>query len=184
MNRKLIILIACCCVYALFNTVQAQTIGVHTWSIHAPQHSQNNTNPGLYLAHNGWEIGAYRNSWERTTVYAGYEFNLMDNQYGELGIQIGAGTGYQEKCTDSYTYTPGKVETKKNAGGQVKTTTPDITTHTQTCSGYSRGAVTPLGAFSYKSPVAFMGLTPRVQVLPGFGKHSSVLHLTFEAKWK
>lgn len=47
--------------------------------------------------------------------------------------------------------------------------------------GHSRGALSPLLAFSYALPVAVLGVTPRVTYVPGhLVKASDVLHLSFE----
>jgi hypothetical protein len=47
--------------------------------------------------------------------------------------------------------------------------------------GYARGAVTGLVAFSYPLPVRILGMAPRVSLVPGhLVKARSVLHLTME----
>ncbi len=60
---------------------------------------------------------------------------------------------------------------------------PDKVTWIEHCEGFSRGAITPLAGFTYTAPMAMMGVTPRLQFVPGLKGHSSVVHLTLEAKW-
>lgn len=49
------------------------TIGTHVRSIHNKP-GFNNSNPGLYIVHNGWTIGSYYNSERRQSTYAGYTY--------------------------------------------------------------------------------------------------------------
>lgn len=71
----------------------AGTVGLHLASKHFPTRDFNNVNPGVYWrADAGWMVGAYRNSLERTTVYAGYNW-----QWRALALTAGAATGYAEK---------------------------------------------------------------------------------------
>src|SRR5438045_253932 len=52
---------------------EAVTVGLHLASVHLPKRDFNNTNPGLYVrTDGGWTAGAYRNSLNRTSAYAGY----------------------------------------------------------------------------------------------------------------
>jgi hypothetical protein len=68
----------------------AATLGLHLASVHLPQRSFNNFNPGVYYRSDaGWTGGAYFNSLERVTAYAGYTW-----QRGPLGLTAGVATGY------------------------------------------------------------------------------------------
>lgn len=95
---------------ALFaSQAQAFTVGAHLVSRHAEdtykyhwsdgtttQEPYNNTNPGLYVIHDGWIAGFYKNSYFKTTVYAGYQ--LDGPRFGPLRTAVvGAlATGYEE----------------------------------------------------------------------------------------
>lgn len=48
------------------------------------------------------------------------------------------------------------------------------------CGGMSRYAINPVVAVSYALPVTLFNARPRVWVAPGFGKHSTVGHLSLE----
>ena len=72
---------------------EAVTVGLHLASVHLPKRDFNNTNPGLYVrTDGGWTAGAYRNSLNRTSAYAGYTM-----EWGRLAVTGGAVTGYAEK---------------------------------------------------------------------------------------
>ena len=84
--RIAIALVLCCLAFA----AAAQTkIGVHTVSIHAPDHDENNENWGLYVQHKRVILGAYRNSIGNDTVYAGY---VQPMGYG-FDLMAGGATG-------------------------------------------------------------------------------------------
>lgn len=162
---------------------QAQTVvGLHTVSIHAPDRGQTNANYGLYMrAGSGLELGAYRNSIDRPGVYLGQQFELAKGAAGALGLQVGAAYGYQKKCAVKTTVTPKKVTHESYSNGDTKTTTsPEKTEKREECKGFSRGAITPMAGLTYTAPFAIMGITPRLQFLPPFGKHAAVAHLTLE----
>jgi hypothetical protein len=68
----------------------AATLGLHLASVHLPQRSFNNFNPGVYYrSDDGWTAGAYYNSLERPSVYGGYTW-----QRGAFGVTAGVATGY------------------------------------------------------------------------------------------
>lgn len=70
----------------------AQTVGVHLGSQHYPSRDFNNVNPGGYVRwDNGLTIGAYRNSFEKTSVYVGYTA-----EWGWLGLTGGVISGYPQ----------------------------------------------------------------------------------------
>lgn len=71
----------------------AQTVGIHTVSVHE-HHGFNNTNPGLYIRYdNGLTGGFYRNSYRRESAYIGY---TMEARSGPVSaaLTVGAVTGY------------------------------------------------------------------------------------------
>jgi hypothetical protein len=72
----------------------AQTVGIHLVSAH--QHGGlNNINPGVYARlDNGVTVGAYRNSYKRTSAYLGYTAETFADRVS-LGLTVGAITGYQ-----------------------------------------------------------------------------------------
>jgi hypothetical protein len=71
----------------------AGTVGVHLASKHFPARQFNNVNPGVYWRSDaGWTLGGYRNSLERTSLYAGYSW-----QWGPLALTGGGVTGYAER---------------------------------------------------------------------------------------
>lgn len=183
MNPTRCLLLLAACVLAADARAEDISVGVHLASIHSPQREQNNTNPGLYGRYRQWVVGGYRNSDDRDTFYLGYEFNLIDARHFELGLLIGAATGYDERCTTTSTYVPASVTVEKTPSGDTsKATTPAHTTTTETCTGFARGWLTPLGALSL-APKWDFPVTPRLTFLPGFGKTSAVYHLSLETKF-
>lgn len=96
------------------STCQAGTLGVHAWSKHgAPtyevthrggpsEHREfNNANFGLYyVSADGWTVGAYKNSYYRNTVYAGYviqgpSFRPIDGFTVQTDLALALATGYR-----------------------------------------------------------------------------------------
>lgn len=70
--------------------VMAGTIGLHIGSRHIPEKNYNNANPGIYYRTDaGWTAGIYRNSLDRTSVYAGYTW-----KFGMLDVTTALVTGY------------------------------------------------------------------------------------------
>ncbi len=160
-------------------------IGVHTLSAHIPQHNQMNQNWGAYIrSADQVEAGIYRNSFNRTGVYVAKGFNLTQGPAGTLGVQVGLVSGYKRECTRTYATAPGKHHSERHEdGSSASYSEPDKVTWSERCEGFSRGAITPLAGFTYTAPGAIMGVTPRLQFVPGLKGHSSVVHLTLEAKW-
>lgn len=143
------------CLAAGCAQAEGLTVGVHLVSIHSPQRTQSNTNPGLYIRKDQWQAGFYRNSYRRTSVYAGYGIPV-----GPVELMLGAASGYRRECTPW---------------------TDDSGTPHEGCTGLSRGALTPLAALSYAPPVSIFNVRPRFWLMPGFGKVSSVFHVSVEA---
>lgn len=73
-------------------TCTALTVGLSIASYHpnrAPGY--NEFNPGVYVQCDNVAAGFYRNSIDRTSAFAGYEF-----RHGRYGVLVGAVTGYYE----------------------------------------------------------------------------------------
>lgn len=83
--------------------VTALVLGLHLATYHTsptyvdPQGQQQayqGVNPGMYVvAPNGLTAGAYRNSRNRTSVYAGWSYR-SPHTYGDWGLTLGAASGY------------------------------------------------------------------------------------------
>jgi hypothetical protein len=87
--------------YALIATLEAimleqLVIGLHLATAHFPDRDYLTSNtPGIYArTADGWTAGIYRNSFERTSVYAGRQF---DGPLGPFVASISAGvvSGYE-----------------------------------------------------------------------------------------
>jgi len=170
-----------CCLYAAVSPCKAQVIGLHTISMHTPDRGQVNSNWGVYMRTGATELGVLKNSYNRPGAYLSQQFDLAQGQYGAFRLQIGGAYGYKRVCTETVTTTPAEVKVKNHGDGNTsKSTTPARTTRTEECTGFSRGALTPLAGLSYTAPFAVLGLTPRVQFVPAFKDHASVFHLTIE----
>ena len=71
----------------------------------------NETNPGIsYRFDNGVEVGVYKNSFYRTSTYAGYNYKLYENSYVRAEVMAVAVTGYGHKYStnDERHYTSGE----------------------------------------------------------------------------
>jgi hypothetical protein len=183
---KILIAIAFGLVIASQAKAEGLTVGLHTISAHIPQHAQNNVNPGAYLrTAGGVEVGIYRNSWRRPSLYVSQQLELVSGGYGSLGVQGGLVSGYQRRCTVTQTTIPGEIHIEHRDDGSTVTTKDPEKLNTKTdCNGFSRGAITALVGLTYSAPASFMGLTPRMQFVPPIGKHGGVFHLTVERTFK
>ena len=104
MKRILGLALAAC----LGSQTHAATFGLHLGGIHFPNASyQNNMNPGMYVrTDDGFTLGAYYNTLRRTSIYAGYTYEL-----GPFGLMGGVITGYKPKMIEGVTYGQGKTLT-------------------------------------------------------------------------
>jgi hypothetical protein len=138
-------------------------LGAHIASVHVPaQPEHNNSNTGFYAQGEQWIAGGYKNSIGRTTLYAAYRHELG---YG-FDVFAGVASGYTRRC---------KTVTTKHI--RETETDPVIEYHhDQVCSGHARGYLAPAAGLSYTSPVKAFGATPRVFVIPGSQKSSTVIH--------
>lgn len=79
---------------AVLSEARAETtIGAHIGSWHS-EPGYNNVNPGLYVVHNGWTVGGYRNSIRKDSFYAGYTFQYAMGRVIP-SLTAGAITGYR-----------------------------------------------------------------------------------------
>jgi hypothetical protein len=155
-------------------------MGLHVASIHAPDRGQANTNPGAFIIQDGWRFGVYRNSFARTTVYGARVFQLASGPYGSLSASLGVASGYMRKCETRTVHRWDYVGTSHVGGRRVTTVIP-VNETSESCDGFSRGYLAPLGAFTYSAPFSVLGATPEISFMPGIKGHASVGHLAF--KW-
>ena len=173
MNYRIIFALVLC---SLAFAASAQTtMGLHTFSVHAPDGNENNDNFGAYVQHKRLIVGGYRNSLNRDTGYVGYVHPLGHG----FDAMIGVASGYSRKC-ESYTIQTGeKLTITKHKGEYSKTTTPVYETR-ERCSGFGRGYFVPAAALGYTAPFSVLGATPKLTLVPGFKHNGSVLHLSFQ----
>ena len=82
---------------AISLSAAAQTaIGLHLVSVHDTA-GFNNSNPGVYVNHNGITAGIYHNSERKTSTYVGYTFSGDLPLSMKWGVTVGAITGYSIK---------------------------------------------------------------------------------------
>ncbi len=78
---------------------QTTTLGLHTWSYH--DHGNfNNENYGLYLEHNGYTGGFYKNSLNKDSAYVGYtlQWALPENPlFQSAALMGGVVSGYRTR---------------------------------------------------------------------------------------
>jgi hypothetical protein len=160
------LLIALLVVHFFAPAAQAATLGVHTFSLHAPARPyQNNDNFGVYVRHNGWMLGSFRNTLNRQSTYLGYVVPLGPFEVlfaGVTGYQRRIETKHQAVCDDGSTPSPG-----------------------QPCLyelGFSRHRIAPVIAPSITLP-SLLRVTPRIWAAPGIGRSSTVVHLSIEAEF-
>lgn len=78
----------------LASAANAQTVGIHTVSVHA-HGGYNNVNPGLYVRHGGITFGTYRNSYRKQSAYLGYTLETPQWHSMTAAVTVGAITGYE-----------------------------------------------------------------------------------------
>lgn len=67
--------------------------GLHLGSYHNPAQEYNNFNPGVYMRDpEGMQLGVFRNSYKKTSVYAAQMF-----EYKYVDVLVGVATGYPGK---------------------------------------------------------------------------------------
>lgn len=137
---------------------QAQTIGLHMASLHIPNSGLQSFNPGLYYkSQDGITVGAYRNSLNRLSVYAG-----LTIENGPFALTGGILYGYQRRsvCTTRPAWYGGTTTACEWSDG-------------------SPGAFLPLFAPSVRLP-SIGGISPRITLMPGFRGSSTAIHLSLE----
>ena len=143
--------------------------GLHLVSMHGnAEMPVNNRNIGLYAETvDGWAGGFYRNSFDRTTVYAGHSFRWTPPSVPvRLVLTLGVASGYQHERVDA------PCATVNSTLG---------TNYTGKCwfdRGWSRGALTLMAAPSLElGPV-------RLWYVPAVGRSGSVYHLSTQWRFK
>jgi hypothetical protein len=102
-TRTILTALAMLLAIALFQCAQAEPVyGLHLVSYHAPDRSQNNRNPGLYVRSGDWQVGMYHNSYRDTTTYVSHAWQLG---YG-FELVGGVAHGYQRSGTSRGALTP------------------------------------------------------------------------------
>ena len=130
-------------------------LGLHLASYHTTQYDyQNNSNPGIYAECDGWAAGTYRNTFSKTSVYAGYSF-----REGPFALTVGAVSGYKKFSVPVPCAKRGWHGCHKDYG-------------------ISSENVIPLLAPSVTAGPM------RLWYLPKIGDSSSVWHLSVQRKWK
>lgn len=78
-------------------TANSATFGIHGGTYHFNRsYNYQEVNPGVYFqSDNGIIVGTYRNSYDRTTVYAGFTIETDDRRFALTGM---VGTGYKGMC--------------------------------------------------------------------------------------
>ena len=176
MQSILSILALCICTSA-----SATTVGLDTFSHHFPSKDfQDNSNFGLYFKlDNGFTAGAYHNTLRRTSVYAGWTWNIA----GPVDLTVGLISGYQKKVTGKEWIDGIPTNNPVVVGSAVyQYTTYDHSVISPTYTGYSSAALTPMAMPSVRLP-EFKGIVTRLSFIPGVDHSASVLHLSFEKKF-
>jgi hypothetical protein len=77
--------------------VAAATLGAHIATAHIPRGEFNNINPGVYARFDGGlTVGAYRNSFRRTSIYAGKTWESGALMAGaRVALTAGVISGYE-----------------------------------------------------------------------------------------
>jgi hypothetical protein len=80
---------AAAAIACLATVAQACDMGLHVATVHQQNAGRQNINPGAWAMCDGWTGGAYRNSRNTATAYAGYTVQL-----GPVDVTAGVATGY------------------------------------------------------------------------------------------
>lgn len=70
----------------------------------------NQTNPGVIVDVGPVVVGTYYNSYYKNSTFVAYDYNLAEGRYGEVGILVGAITGYRAPVMASLRYKVGNAE--------------------------------------------------------------------------
>lgn len=141
----------------------ALIIGLHIGSVHLPaKDGQNNANFGAYVASDEGSVGCYRNTIKRTSCYL-----MAREPLGSVDLHYGVVSGYQKKCTKDL-YVIGHEEFVIQQGAAIIKTRGAILEERESCTGHTRGAISPAITFSVK-PSA----NTRVYYVPAIEKKGS-----------
>jgi hypothetical protein len=136
------------------------TLGAHVASAHSDMDPwTRNDNPGLYIRHaSGVQVGAYRNSLGRNTVYGALSYAV-----GPIDVSAGVASGYQRQW-----------QTWDTADGR----------RFAQFVGSSNAALTPFATLSTAFNVPGLPVAPRLTWMPKIGAiPQHVLHLSIEARF-
>jgi hypothetical protein len=138
-------------------------VGLHLFSDHHPSLPyQNNHNLGAYVETvEGWTVGGYRNTLDRTSLYAGWTWRPVNH----LALTLGGVSGYRKEtraisCPELY-----RRHKIKAQAGCYETL------------GWSNHAIAPMVAPSLEAGPA------RLWYIPKAGNASSVIHLSVQWRW-
>lgn len=171
LNLRFLLVLLCLVALADYSRAVEITGGLHLGSQHFPAKEYSNSNPGAYLRFDSVQVGAYRNSYGRPTVYAGWV-----QPVGPVDLMLGVASGYDRRCS---THTNTTI-TKEVSPDGIRTAT--YRTTWEECYGFSKTKLAPLAAISYTLPEVAHA-TPRVWLMPGIKGSSTVLHLSIEHKF-
>lgn len=77
----------------------AISIGLHIHSHHwREQPDYNNSNVGVYVRADNWQLGTYYNTYRKPTVYLGYAMKIAPH----TDLLLGGATGYNYPVTPFY----------------------------------------------------------------------------------
>jgi len=151
----------------MISALAAITVGVSLYTYHVPEERMapalklSNDTPGLYVRVDDWTVGTVRNSFERQSWYAAWNYDMPNSG---LTFTVGAITGYQYRtltgsnvCRKDWRLTEYQVQ---HYGYQC---------HHQY--GQTNAVLRPLVAVSYVFDTPY--LQPRVSLL-GKGIHFSI----------
>lgn len=91
MKRFLTIALISLCVLGV-NAEPQDAVGFHTFTRHS-EAGFNNNNYGIFARRNSWEVGAYNNSFRKTSVYGGYMLEASNFPL-KPAVLVGAVSGY------------------------------------------------------------------------------------------
>lgn len=101
--KKLLLVLA-----ALSLPVQAETIHFGAWSKHLDGGEHNETHKFLALEKDNFIVGRFKNSYSKTSLVAGYNFQGTTNHFN-YGLTLGGVTGYEDKMPNVMGVTPAVV---------------------------------------------------------------------------
>lgn len=172
LNLRFLLVLLCLVALADYSRAVEVTAGLHIGSHHFPDRDYfHGSNPGAYVQFDSVQVGAYRNSYGRTTAYLGYV-----QPVGPVDLMVGVASGYDKRCS---THTSVTV-TKEVSPDGIRTATYRKTW--EDCKGFSSHKLAPLAVVSYKLPEVSR-VAPRVWLMPGLKDSSTAVGLSIETKF-